>query len=111
MRREVVEQVVRGARAIRAVADARGGMPGARPHWSKRALIAESQHPAAERRVIAAVLTRYPRPSATMPGPSRRITVEPLRMPRRAPWTPAPPPPVEKPREVPTPVNEPVSAR
>lgn len=43
---------------------------------------------------------------ATMPGPSRRITVEPLIVPLPSPYTPAPvPPPEVDPSEEPAPVR------
>ena len=48
-----------------------------------------------------------------LPGPSRRITIEPLRLPLPATEpTPAPaePPPAEPPREQPEPARDPVPA-
>jgi len=46
---------------------------------------------------------------ATMPGPSRRITVEPLTVPQPAPRVPAPPPPEVRPGEEPQPVGVPTA--
>ena len=47
-------------------------------------------------------------PRATLPGPSRRITVEPLTVPVRSPSVPAPVPPQVEPREEPRPAHDPV---
>jgi hypothetical protein len=49
------------------------------------------------------------RPAASLPGPSRTITVEPLRQPARRPAEPAPPPP-PRPERDPRPEREPVPA-
>lgn len=45
---------------------------------------------------------------ATMPGPSRRITVEPLTVPLPSPSIPAPVPPEVEPTEEPRPGRDPV---
>jgi hypothetical protein len=46
-------------------------------------------------------------PQAMLPGPSRRITVEPLTVPVPAPCIPAPTPPRVEPHEEPQPLREP----
>jgi hypothetical protein len=64
-------------------------------------LIAQRPSDGLERRVAQPLNTQ-----ATLPGPSRRITVEPLTVPRPAPYIPTPAP-LEEPRPVhdPTPVR------
>ena len=47
-------------------------------------------------------------PRATLPGPSRRITVEPLTVPRPAPYIPTPAPIEVEPSEEPRPVGDPI---
>ena len=49
-----------------------------------------------------------PAPRATLPGPSRRITVEPLTVPRPAPYITTPAPIEVEPREEPRPVRDPI---
>jgi hypothetical protein len=51
-----------------------------------------------------------PLPLASLPGPSRRITVEPIRLPTQAPPAPVPPRPLPEAPERP-PEREPVPSR
>jgi hypothetical protein len=51
-----------------------------------------------------------PPPLASLPGPSRRITVEPIRLPTQAPPAPVPPRPLPEAPERP-PEREPVPSR
>jgi hypothetical protein len=58
--------------------------------------------------LVRVVPARRHAPLATMPGPSRRITVEPLTVPLTLPSIPAPAPPEIEPTTEPWPVGDPV---
>ena len=62
--------------------------------------------PTAAARVASAAGGPSHRPRATLPGPSRRITVEPLTVPLPAPSIPTPAPLEVEPSEEPQPVRE-----
>ena len=68
--------------------------------------VAQPLDTAAVKRVASAA--GAPAPRATLPGPSRRITVEPLTVPRPAPCIPTPAPLEVKPSEAPHPVRDPM---
>jgi hypothetical protein len=67
--------------------------------------VAQPLDTAAVKRVASAA--GAPAPRATLPGPSRRITVEPLTVPQPAPRIPMPVPPEVQPHQEPEPVGVP----
>jgi hypothetical protein len=78
------------------------------PYFYVRGGRMRTKYPVAAASVAAMNVTMTAR-RATMPSPSRRITVEPLTVPLPSPYTPAPvPPPEIDPTEEPAPVRDPV---
>lgn len=78
------------------------------PSGSERRVVQQLDTPPTNRAVAAA---GAPAPGATLPGPSRRITVEPLTVPQPAPRIPMPAPPEVQPDERPEPVGVPTARR
>jgi hypothetical protein len=77
-------------------------------HKGLQLRVAQRLDTTAARRVASAAGGPARHPGATLPGPSRRITVEPLTVPLPAPYIPTPAPLEVEPSGEPQPVRDPL---